>query len=155
MIRMLLGLWLSLSLYGCLDPKAEDVVRDWRPMGQSGPTLGAAVTASPLARSQTWETYAGEAGATTVRLSVEYDAAAAAGTCPTPAKGLQPAARIFLLLDFTVASNRSVTPVSARAQVYTAKGYYEDYPLDLTVMADLMAKVFPLPCTDLVLPDYL
>jgi hypothetical protein len=86
---------------------------------------------------------------------VEYDAAAAAGTCPTPAKGLQPAARIFLLLDFTVASNRSVTPVSARAQVYTAKGYYEDYPLDLTVMADLMAKAFPLPCTDLALPEYL
>lgn len=157
MVRLRLLGWLGLvvCLAGCFDPKAEDVVRDWRPLGPGGPTLATALGDSPRAKGVIWETYAGKDGATTVRVSVEYDATASAGACPDPAKGMRPAARIFLLLDISVSPAGTVAPVAARAQVYTAKGYFEEYPLDLTVMADLMTKTFPLPCADLALPDYL
>jgi hypothetical protein len=142
-------------LTGCFTPKDQAAVQNWRPMGAGGPSLAEALDASPGRKSVVWESFTGEAGEPLVRVTVEYRPAGAQARCPNPASGTQRAARIFLVLECAVSPAGAVTPTGARAQVYTAKGYYEEYPLSLEVMADLMARAFPLPCADLDLPDYL
>lgn len=145
-----------LVLAGCFAPKPQETVQAWRPLGTGGPTLAEALAASPGRKQVVWESYAADqGGGSLVRASVEYWPAGADATCPPPAAGSRRAVRLFLLLEFTVSPARAVTCSGARAQVYTAKGSFEEYPLSLGVMADLMAGAFPLPCADLDLPDYL
>lgn len=156
MVRLLsAALLLAAVLSGCLAPKAEDLVRDWHPLGSEGLTLGQALLASPYRKNIVWEDYAGEADAVMVRASVEYDPASAGGVCPAGPADMARAARVFLLLEFSVSPAGEVTFSAAREQAYSAKGYFEETPLDLAVMADLMTRTFPLPCDGLDLPNYL
>jgi len=140
---------------GCLAPRPEVVARNWRPLGRGGPTLETALLTSPGRAGIVWETYAGEGGAQVVRVTEEYDPAGTEDFCPTAPAGMRRAARVFLLVEVTVSPDRQAAFAGARAQAYSAKGYFAEYPLDAGVMADLMTRTFPLPCADLFLPDYL
>lgn len=146
---------LVLLLGGCFAPHEQVVVRNWRPLGPGGLTLGQLLAVSPGVRAVVWESFAGPGGATVVRVSVEYDPARAAAGCPPPGAGQALAARCFFLLDCTVAPDGGVTVAAARAQAYSARGYFEALPLDLGVVADLVARASPLPCAAIALPDYL
>jgi len=155
MVRKAMLAWLLLCLAGCFGPGPQDLVRQWKPMGASGPTLDQALATSPWRKNTTWESFAGEGGQTLVRLTVEYQPAGAEASCPAPPPGMRRATRLFLVAEFTVSKDAAVEFSGAKAQVYTAKGYFEEYALDRLVMGDLMAGSFPLPCADLDLPDYL
>jgi hypothetical protein len=146
---------LLVVLAGCFAPKAEVTVRNWRPLGAGGLALAQVLALSPNAKNVVWESLDGAGDETVVRVSVEYDPRRAAANCPPPAAGLATAARCFLLLDFSVTPGGVVTFFAAKAQTYSAKGYFQEYPLDIGVMADLVARVFPLPCEAIALPSYL
>lgn len=149
------ALVLALVTAGCFTPRPETLARQWRPLGAGGPTLEYALLTSPHRANIVWETYAGQGDGSVVRVSVEYDMDGASRECPPVAAGLARPARAFLLVEFAVSPAGVVTFSSAWAQVYSAKGYFEEYPLDAAVMADLMTRTFPLSCSDLVLPSYL
>jgi hypothetical protein len=155
MVRLVGIVLLAAALAGCFAPGEQVAVRNWRPLGPGGLTLGQLLAVSPCCKAVTWESYVGAGGATMVRTAVEYDPVRAAGGCPMPGAGRITAARVFLLLEFAVTPAGGVTFVAARGQAYSARGYFEEYPLDIGVMADIAARAFPLPCPDISLPDYL
>lgn len=156
MRRMALVLALSaLALTGCFAPKAQIAARNWRPMGAGGLSLGQLVAVSPGIKTATWETLAGVDGQTVARLAAEYDPIKAAAGCPVLAAGLGRAARSFLILDLIVTPAGAVTFLAAKAQAFDAAGYFEEYALDIGVIADLVARACPIPCPDLSLPGYL
>jgi hypothetical protein len=144
---------MALAVSGCLAPGAEVVARNWRPAGAGGKSLGQLVAVSPGLVGATWEAYDGPSGEQVVRLAVEYAPARAAGGCPAPAAGNRLAARAFLLLDLTVAAGGRVDFASAEARAYSQGGAYAATPLDIGVMADLVARACPLPCTALAVPS--
>lgn len=150
-----LALGAALLTTGCFAPRAETLARNWRPLGRSGPTLETALLRSPGRANIVWETYAGQKGAQVVRVTVEYDPAGTADFCPTAPAGMRRAVRAFFLLEVTVAPDRTVEFAAARAQAYSAKGAFAEYPLDAGVIADLVTRTFPLPCAALFLPNYL
>ncbi|KHK02508.1 hypothetical protein [Desulfovibrio sp. TomC] len=144
-----------LAVSGCLAPGPEAVVRNWRPDGAGGRTLGQLVAVSPGLAGATWEAYDGPSGEPMVRLAAEYAPAKAAGGCPVPAAGSRLGARVFLILSLTVGRNGTVDFASAEGQAYTAGGAFASYPLDIGVIAALVARACPLPCPALAVPDYL
>jgi len=146
---------LVLALSGCLAPGPATVVRNWRPDGAGGKSLGQLLAVSPGLLGATWESFDGPAGEPLVRLAVEYSPAVAARGCPAPAAGSRPAARAFLIVKLSVAPGGAVDFVSAEVQAYTVGGAYAAYPLDIGVIADLAARTSPLPCAALNVPDYL
>ena len=141
---------------GCFGPKAQVGARNWRRLGAGGLTLGQLLAVSPCVKHVVWETFAGERGQMVARASVEYDPVRAAAGCPKLERGMAPAARVFLILDLAVtAASGDVTFLAAKAQAYDADGYFEEYWLDIGVLADIAAKAFPIPCADLGVPSYL
>lgn len=150
-----LVLVLALVLGGCFAPRAQDLARNWRPMGAGGLPLAHLVSLSPGLRRATWESFAGVDGQTVVRLAAEYVPAVAAAHCPSLPPGMGRAARSFLLLDLAVTPAGAVDFLAAKAQAYDAMGYYEEYDLDAGVVAALVARTCPIPCLDLALPGYL
>jgi len=146
---------LVLTLSGCLAPRPETVARNWRPDGAGGRSLGQLLAISPGVRGATWESFTGPAGEPLVRLAVEYNPAMAARGCPGPGAGSRPAARVFLILQLSVAPGGTVDFVSAEGRAYSEGGAYAAYPLDIGVIADLVARTSPLPCPALSVPDYL
>lgn len=151
-----LALFAVLTASGCFAPEAQVVARNWRPLGPRGLTLGQLLAVSPNVKGVVWETFAGEPGQTVARASVEYHPDAAAAGCPALGKGMTLAARVFLILDLAVTkADGTVTFLAAKAQAYNADGYFEEYWLDMGVMAALASKTFPLPCADLGVPAYL
>ena len=146
---------LVLMLSGCLAPRPETVARNWRPDGAGGKCLGQLLAVSPGVRGATWESFAGPAGEPLVRLAVEYNPAMAARGCPGPGAGSRPAARAFLLLQLSVAPGGAVDFVSAEGRAYSEGGAYAASPLDIGVIADLVARTVPLPCSALYVPDSL
>lgn len=151
----LLLLLLALPLAGCFAPRAEVTARNWRPMGPNGLAFGRLVALSPGVKRATWEAFAGVHGQTVVRLAAEYDPARAAAGCPPPEADMARAARSFLLVDLAVTPQGSVDFIAAKAQAYSAGGYFEEYDLDIGVIAALAARARPMPCADLALPGYL
>ena len=146
---------LVLAVAGCLAPGPEAVARNWRPQGAGGQSLGQLIAVSPGLVGATWESYDGPAGEPLVRLAVEYAPGKAALGCPAPAAGSRLAARAFLILSLAVGKNGTVDFVSAEGQAYTAGGAFASSPLDIGVIADLVARASPLPCPALAVPDYL
>jgi|GEM_PF-6471312 len=145
-----------LAMAGCFAPKAQEAARNWRPLGVGGLTLGELLAVSPCVKNVVWEMFAGDPGQTVVRASVEYDPAQAATGCPKREKDDALASRLFLILDLAVtAKSGDVAFLAAKAQAYNAAGYFEEYWLDIGVLADITAKAFPIPCADIVLPSYL
>lgn len=155
MYRLVLLVLLALPLAGCFAPRAEDTARNWRPMGANGLALGRLVALSPGVTRATWEAFAGIKGQTVVRLAAEYDPVRAAAGCPPPEAGMVRAARSFLIVDLAVTPQKSVDFIAAKAQAYSADGYFEEYDLDIGVIAALAARARPMPCPDLALPGYL
>ncbi|WP_300161070.1 hypothetical protein [Solidesulfovibrio sp.] len=145
----------ALALSGCFAPKAEVAARNWRPMGGSSLPLGRLIALSPGIRTATWESFAGVDGRTVVRLAAEYDPARASAGCPPLAAGLARAARSFLIVDLAVTPDGKVDFIASKAQAYNADGYFEEYDLDIGVVADLVARASPIPCADFGLPAYL
>ncbi len=142
-------------LAGCFTPRAQVAARNWRPLGPDGLSLGRLLAVSPGVRNIIWETFAGLDGQTVARASVEYDPVRASADCPGREPGMALAARAFLLLDLVVTPAGRVDFLAAKAQAYNVSGAYEEYGLDAGVIADLVARVRPIPCDDLRLPGYL
>jgi len=150
-----LVLGMAVLAAGCFAPRPEVLARDWRPLGRTGPTLETALLQSPGRANIVWETYDDAKAVQVVRMTVEYDPDGTVAFCPAAPAGMRRAARVFLVLEVTVSPDRTVAFSGARVQAYSAKGYFEEYPLDPGVMADLVTRTFPLPCPNLFLPNYL
>jgi hypothetical protein len=138
---------------GCFAPRAEMQARTWRPAGAGGQSLGQLVAASPGISGVTWESFDGPDGRTEVRLAAEYAMARVGRNCPPPGAGSLPAARAFLILGLTVSPAGAVDFAFAEARAYAASGAYVSRPLDIGVMADLVARAAVLPCRCLVVPE--
>lgn len=149
-------LWLALAmsavLAGCFAPSAETLARGWRPDGPGGRTLVQLLALSPGIASTTWESFAGPAGVTEVRLTAEYAASRLDVACPGPPAGQEAAARAFLILGLTVSPAGAVEFAYAEARGYAASGAWQSTPLDIGVVADLVARAAVLPCAALALP---
>jgi len=149
-------LWLALAmaavLAGCFAPRAETLARGWRPDGPGGRTLSQLLALSPGIASTTWESFAGPGGTTEVRLTAEYAVPRLAAVCPAPPAGREAAARAFLILGLTVSPAGQVDFAYAEARGYAASGAWQSTPLDIGVVADLVAKATVLPCAALTLP---
>jgi len=146
------ALTLLASLSGCFAPTDQAMVRNWRPLGAAGRTLSQLLALSPGVKGVTWESLGGENGATVVRTVVEYAPDRAGTDCGTPATGMAVAARCFLVMDFSVTPAGAVTFFAAKSQTYSALGAMQEAGLDIGVMADLVARAFPLPCAALTVP---
>jgi len=155
MRSLVLALFLTVALAGCLAPRPETVARNWRPDGPAGLTLGQLLAVSPGLVVATWEAFEASDGKPMVRLALEYGPAAAARNCPPAGAGTRLAARAFAIVKLAVAPDGTVDFVSAEGQAYTPGGQYAAYPLDIGVIADLVARACPLPCPALLVPDYL
>lgn len=149
-------LWLALAmvvvLTGCFAPRAETLARGWRPDGPAGLTLSQLLALSPGIAATTWESFAGPAGATEVRLTAEYGVGRLASACPAPTADQEAAARAFLVLGLTVTPAGQVDFAYAEARGYAASGAWQSTPLDIGVVADLVAKASVLPCAAFTLP---
>ena len=149
-------LWLALAtaalLAGCFAPRAESLARGWRPDGPGGRTLTQLLALSPGIATTTWESYDGPGGATSVRLTAEYAVSRVGAACPGPPAGQEAAARAFLVLGLTVTPAGQVDFAYAEARGYAASGAWQSTPLDIGVVADLVAKAVVLPCAALALP---
>ena len=145
----------SLALSGCLAPRPETVARNWRPDGAGGKSLGQLLAVSPGLVGATWESFDGPGGEPVVRLAAEYNPSVAGRGCRAPGTGRRPAARTFLLLTLSVSPGGAVDFVSATGQAYTEGGAYAAFPLDIGVIAALVARTPPLPCAALTVPGYL
>lgn len=149
-------LWLALAmaatLAGCIAPRAETEARNWRPDGAGGRTLSQLLALSPGIASTTWESFDGPSGATDVRLTAEYAVPRLAAACPGPPVGRETAARAFLVLGLTVTPAGTVDFAYAEARGYAASGAWQSTPLDIGVVADLVARATVLPCAALTLP---
>ena len=149
-------LWLALAmtvvLTGCFAPRAETLARGWRPDGPGGRTLSQLLALSRGIASTTWESFDGPGGATQVRLTAEYAVPRLAGACSAPPAGREAAARAFLVLGLTVSPAGAVDFAYAEARGYAVSGAWQSTPLDIGVVADLVAKAPVLPCAALTLP---
>ncbi|HML55218.1 MAG TPA: hypothetical protein PKC79_14080 [Solidesulfovibrio magneticus] len=148
-------LWLALAmaatLAGCFAPRAETEARNWRPDGPGGRTLSQLLALSPGIAATTWESFDGPGGATDVRLTAEYAVPRLAAACPAPPAGQETAARAFFVLGLTVTPAGTVDFAYAEARGYAASGAWQSTPLDIGVVADLVAKAAVLPCAALAL----
>ena len=149
----LLGFVLAAVLVGCFAPRAETEARNWRPDGPSGRTLSQLLALSPGIAATTWESFAGPGGATDVRLTAEYAVPRLASACPAPLAAQETAARAFLILGLTVTPAGAVDFAYAEARGYAASGAWRSTPLDIGVVADLVARATVLPCAALTLPE--
>lgn len=152
MYRPVLLVLLALSLAGCFAPRAEVTARNWRPMGGGSLPLGRLIALSPGIKTATWESFAGVDGETVARLAAEYDPTRASAGCPPLEAGRGRAARSFLLLDLAVTPDGKVEFLASKAQAYNADGSFEEYDLDIGVIAALVARASPIPCADFGLP---
>jgi len=149
----LLGLLVAAAvLSGCFAPRAETLARGWRPAGPGGRTLSQLLALSPGVASTTWESFAGPGGTTEVRLTAEYAASRLEAACPAPPADREAAARAFLILGLTVTPAGTVNFAYAEARGYAASGAWQSTPLDIGVVADLVARASVLPCAALSLP---
>ncbi len=106
-------------------------------------------------KSVTWESYKDDSGQELARVSCEYDVTASLAGCPRGPAGEAPAARAFLNVLFTLDANGHVVVRGATFQTYSEKGYFEEYPADPAVIANLLDGKPSATCEALYLPSYL